>query len=914
MKKLPLRALAAVIALAPGPVLAQTFGNLSGHVFDQSGTPIRGVKVVATSPTQIGGAKTSTTDGEGMFRFPGLTPGTFTIIASANKLKKVEQQNVKVLAATTVEVDIVMEVESAAEEVRVVEKAPAINTTNASVGETFDQDFVNSLPLSSRSFQGVASLAAGVRDDGSGNPAIRGGATFNNTYTVDGFQTTDPVTHTFSENFTFDSISQFQVKTAAFGAEKSDTLGGGINIVTKSGSNRFEGDATLTYQDHNMQFFKDARDVGSYRLMVADLSLGGPVIKDRLWFFVSGRGVSNVSTLPYDTQFGQHPSRNILGFTGTAKLTWQVGPRNKITFNTRYEPSNWHNLIQSPLVEPEAEAFRRQNKRVFAGEWNGVLSDSLLIAMRGSLTQDILNQEPQSCRWDPSNCSSIAGEVDLSGVRRRNYTSQVRGMRQTIELAGSVEWFKDTRRLGSHHLKIGSRLLANRYESAVTTPGNAILLVANNAPVSRTETCANDPKDDNGNCHHNWLYSDISGTQLLSYLSEAWKPTRYITITPEVAVHVSRSKDDKGTKVTDAVTATPHLQLAWDPTHDGRTVLRASFNNYVDPGFLALASLSGRQTYSKRCDWDPVSQAYIRNCRSQGGESGTTVGLPCGPDGTNPDGSSCRSKLGLPRVWEYTLGAEREVVTGITVGVDYIYRKFVNQWEDVETNAIWNDGGTSQNRASGWKNGRSQFVFDLQNPAANQRRYHGVTVAARKREGKLRMLLSYTWSRYTGTEDSGYISFYLDNPGQNQYYDGALYGDHRHDLRAQASYQLTSYLTLGIIYDFLSGGPYNRYYYDPSYQNFSAFRTKRGYDTRGTLNIDDDVELRMPDISSLDVHMRLALKQWIKQPIDVFVDVLNIMALRTVDAVFEQDGVNFGRPLSRLSPTTARIGLQYRFR
>src|SRR5262249_31369287 len=102
-----------------------------------------------------------------------------------------------------------MDVETSVEEVKIVQQAPLGDTARANVGETFDQDFVNELPLSSRDYQGVAALTPGVNDlAGDGNPNVRGGTYFNNTYSVDGFTTTDPVTHTFGQTFSFDAMNQ----------------------------------------------------------------------------------------------------------------------------------------------------------------------------------------------------------------------------------------------------------------------------------------------------------------------------------------------------------------------------------------------------------------------------------------------------------------------------------------------------------------------------------------------------------------------------------------------------------------------------------------------------------------------------------------------------------------------------------
>jgi hypothetical protein len=449
----------------------------------------------------------------------------------------------------------------------------------------------------------------------------------------------------------------------------------------------------------------------------------------------------------------------------------------------------------------------------------------------------------------------------------------------------------------------------------VTTPGDVIYgevaTPTGITPFWQSETCSTDPKLNNGVCNKNWLYTDLSARQGLYFLSDAFKPTRYVTLTPGVAMHLTSSRNDKGQLATDAIAFTPHMAVNWDPTHDGKTAIKASFNNYVDHGFLSLAALSSRDLYTKRCDWDDQAKAYIRDCRSSGGDSGTTIGLPCGPSGLNPDGSSCKQKLRLPRVWEVTLGAEREIITGITLGFDYIYRKYVHQWEDRETNAVWNAGGTGLERSGMFKSGRNEYVFDLETPDEARKLYHAVTVGSRKREGRLKSELSYTWTYFMGTGNSSINGPFLDNPGQTQFYYGPL--DRRHDMRALVSYDMTNYLSFGVIYQFLSGAPYSHYYYDSQYGTFNALKTKRGYDTRNTLSLDDDVPLRLPDISALNLQVRLSMLPFIKQRLEFYFDLFNVLGLRTTTAVIQTDRF-FGRSIDRLDPTHVRLGVQYRFR
>ena len=149
-------------------------------------------------------------------------------------------------------IDIVMEVETGQEEQITHHREGAGDQHCAAppVGESFDEEFLNSLPLATRDYQGVAALAAGRdRRDGERQPrGARRRLYFSNNYTVDGFNTTDPVTRTFGQNFSFNAMANVEVTTAGLGAENSDTAGGVINIVTKSGSNRFELDGGVDYQ------------------------------------------------------------------------------------------------------------------------------------------------------------------------------------------------------------------------------------------------------------------------------------------------------------------------------------------------------------------------------------------------------------------------------------------------------------------------------------------------------------------------------------------------------------------------------------------------------------------------------------------------------------------------------------------
>ena len=121
-----------------------------GYVVDQTGNPISGVRITATSPTQIGGTKVTYTDVEGAFNLRALIPGTFEVRASAPNLPSLMQKDVKVGITSAAELNLMMEVKTAQEQVTVVQKAPLVSTTKPNVTEEFDKEFIEALPHHTR--------------------------------------------------------------------------------------------------------------------------------------------------------------------------------------------------------------------------------------------------------------------------------------------------------------------------------------------------------------------------------------------------------------------------------------------------------------------------------------------------------------------------------------------------------------------------------------------------------------------------------------------------------------------------------------------------------------------------------------------------------------------------------------------
>ena len=183
--------IAALVLLAPVIAHGQggDSGSIVGYVFDQAGNPVRGVKIVATSSTQIGGPKVAYTNDEGSFRIRALIPGVFEVKATAATLRTVVQKDVRVGITAPAELSLVMEVMTTVEEVKVLEKSPLVSTTKPNLREEFSNDFVESLPHHGRDNIHRDMLGSVA---GSMSNRMRGGMANQTIVTQDGFDMGPP--------------------------------------------------------------------------------------------------------------------------------------------------------------------------------------------------------------------------------------------------------------------------------------------------------------------------------------------------------------------------------------------------------------------------------------------------------------------------------------------------------------------------------------------------------------------------------------------------------------------------------------------------------------------------------------------------------------------------------------------------
>src|SRR5437667_8349643 len=273
-----------------------------GAVKDQTGAVIPGVTITATNPN-TGMTRTAMTNETGNYSGPHLPVGTYAIKAELAGFKTQVAEKVKLDVQQTARVDFTLEIGQVADQVTVTGVAPLLQTDDSQVGTVVENRKVVDLPLNGRNFTQLNLLVAGVVESTPGSTASRHlagdrgtGVAFSvhgqrsnfNGFLIDGIQGKEYQHETNSVSPSIDAIQEFRVQTSNYDAEFGTEAGGQVNLVIKSGSNELHGTAFEFHRNDNLDaknFFAPARP--EFKRNQFGGSLGGPVVRDRLFFLGS---------------------------------------------------------------------------------------------------------------------------------------------------------------------------------------------------------------------------------------------------------------------------------------------------------------------------------------------------------------------------------------------------------------------------------------------------------------------------------------------------------------------------------------------------------------------------------------------------------------------------------------------------
>src|SRR5262245_52130100 len=287
-------------------------GKVTGTVMSEDSSLLPGATVEIAGPALLGGKRSTTTSTRGSYVFLNLPVGKYTITASRDAFRTVTPENVEVSAAAVVTVDVTLPVGTMQETVTITAESPIVDTKTSTVDSKFDSELLAKVPTSRDAFYDLALTTPGMFE-GSGaptqttefqSPTAYGSATNENVFLINGVDATSPRAGSFGSlvNVNYDAVEEVRVVALGTKAEYGSFSGTAIDVLTKSGSNDFHGTVALYSKIGNVASNQPGpgEDLGAPFLFVGEgeqlagevksdweaaFTAGGPIIKDKLWFF-----------------------------------------------------------------------------------------------------------------------------------------------------------------------------------------------------------------------------------------------------------------------------------------------------------------------------------------------------------------------------------------------------------------------------------------------------------------------------------------------------------------------------------------------------------------------------------------------------------------------------------------------------
>ena len=454
------------LLFAAAPANAQIItGALRGTVADDTGSVLPGATVELSGPALIGGPKTAVTDGRGTYRFPGLAPGVYTLTASLEGFQTMRREGIRVEVGSQFDVDFAMKVGGMAETVTVSGEAPLVDTSRSAMTTTVPTELLEATPTARFTFFDVAYMTPGVsttRFDNEASRASAFGANVNeNQYQLDGVDITAAQTGAAWVWPSTDIIQEVQVIGLGAPAEYGNYQGAVFNVITKSGSNQFMVNANYYWQPSALTGTNARLEVpdgprageflGFNRDMYRDFSLmtGGPIKKDKLWFFGGVQYRWDRFTEPGTDP--QYPKMSY-DYRYYGKATWQATKNNRINASLEWDGMELPRTI-TVTTPYEASGAEVGNNPVPNVSWTSVISDKTFVDVKYAGFYGVDKWVPNSGDYE------TPGHYDnATGVYSVNSNWWYDGKVWKTQVAGKVSHYIPDA-AGSHDIRAGVQYL-----------------------------------------------------------------------------------------------------------------------------------------------------------------------------------------------------------------------------------------------------------------------------------------------------------------------------------------------------------------------------------------------------------------------------------------------------------------------
>jgi hypothetical protein len=571
---------------------------MSGVVKDQSGGVLPGVTVSVSSPA-LQGTREAITDGNGLYTLQALPPGVYTVRFALQGWAPLENRNVIVPLGSVAIVDVSMMVATVTEFVQV--SAQTSNALAVPTGQVhLTSRELNTIPVG-RTPARIAEFAPGLTDNtpNVGQVTISGGFAYDNVFLVDGVDVNDNLFGTANNVFIEDAIDETQVLTSGISAEYGRFSGGVINMVTKRGGNIFSGSIRLNLSNpewNNESPLEKSRNITHPDLLSKFLegTLGGPVMRDRVWFFFAGRrerssanNLTALTSMPFAT--GTSNDRYEIKITGTAAASHTI---QGSFVDNKTEQSDLASLNLGLSLDKEVLVTRQTPNRLFVANYNGVLGSRTYISGQYSHKKfGFRNAGGTSTALadSPFRARGVApGTTNGQHYHAPFFSALDPEDRDNKQFAGSVTYFLTTGSLGTHNLKGGGeRFTSSRVGGNSQSATNYVFLsdylITGGVPALDAEGRLIPLFVPGVSQVQNWLPTlgatmDITTNSF--YVQDHWAASSRLSFDLGVRFEKANSEATGDIVGADTHSIVPRLGVSFDPLGDGKWTLQATYAHY----------------------------------------------------------------------------------------------------------------------------------------------------------------------------------------------------------------------------------------------------------------------------------------------------------------------------------------------
>lgn len=593
-----LLAAACVMGLPAGANAQSAF---TGIVKDTSGSVLPGAMVEAASPVLIEQIKTATTDGQGQYRIVDLRPGTYTLTFTLPGFRQVKLEGIELRADFTATVNADLQVGTVEESITVTGESPVVDVSSTAKTQVLTRELLDAVPTG-RTIQGLAQLIVGVtlsNPDVGGSRAMqqtymttRGLTSANNIVQVDGLMVNgldgDGAVQQYFNN---SMVEEMTYQTSGAGADVSP---GGVrlNLVPKDGGNRFSGSFFAGWSDGKWQADNFTQELKNRGLRAVDridriydfnFAEGGPVLRNKLWFYGSARAWS--VNAPIADTFNPDGSQGIDDQSiesAMLRLTWQVSPRHK--FAAYYDEVNkarGHGMNAGDDVATASQVWTSPKYNSAAAKWTSTLSSRLLAEGGFSFNYEeyvITNQPGINKERGTPEWFANASRRDADLVTLRNGLANWGGRYpDRFNMQGSVSYVT-----GSHNIKAGVQYNWGPYVNTRETNADLQQVYRTGRPDS--VTVYNTPV----------RYKDNLNADVGLFAQDSWTLRRLTVngglrweyLNAEVSDETSGAGRFVGERHFDAIQMpiwkdlAPRFGVVYDLFGDAKTAVKAGINRY----------------------------------------------------------------------------------------------------------------------------------------------------------------------------------------------------------------------------------------------------------------------------------------------------------------------------------------------